>query len=411
ASLFRLSSVLPTMLQFEKLLQVITLQSLDVVEADSAWLMMDSGEQEKYELLAASNMNVSLKRMVISAPFEEVIRRISRDHKAVIIDVLQNIKEMPIDKQIRKSGCSLIGVPLITAKNKVVGILFAFKAVNYAFDQEDSEMMQAFANQTTVAIENSKLLGESLEKERLQHEFNVARDIQLKMLPKEIPHIADNIHIEAVSIPAHEVGGDYFDFIQLDGNKWGVYIGDVSGKSLSAALYMGVIKGIIQSLAHIYHSPGELLKKVNETLYANIDRRSFITFLAGTIDLKKKKFVFTRAGHTPLAWYNPDRSAWELVQPKGLGLGLDHGPIFNDIIEEVEIPLKKGTIILLYTDGVTEVFNRAGDIYGEDRLLEVLTLCQDKKVVSYTDTVIEEIDTFSRQTKPDDITLVVMRFE
>ncbi len=411
ASLFRISSAATTILQFDNLLKLTTKQMLEVVEADSAWLMMKNGRDRLFNLSATSNVSASLLRVIKDNSFLIIIDRITETKNPLIIDVLYEIKELPLEKNVRKTGCSLIGAPLVSSSRGVIGILFAYKSINYGFDQEDAEMIKAFANQTTVAIENSLLLEESLDKERLQQELNVARDIQLKLLPKEIPDIAVNIHVDAVSIPANEVGGDYYDFIQLTEDKWGIYIADVSGKSVSAALYMAEIKGFIQALARLYHTPKELLIQVNQTLFTNIDRKSFISLLAAVIDLKENKVVFTRAGHTPLGYFNASSGSWELLQPQGLGLGLDKGEIFNRIIEEVSVDFKPGCSLFFYTDGVTEVFNSKGEEFGEERLLEVLDSCKKENAANYCEKVLTEIDKFSRKIYNDDITMVTVRFD
>jgi len=410
-SLFQIGSALTAMLKFDKLLQLTSKQTIEVVEADSAWLMMKKKHSKSLKLSATSNVQASLLNVIRHRSFANITDEIIQTKQPLVIHSLQNYKELPIDRNTRKTGSSLIGVPLISPGRGVLGVLFAYKAQDYAFDQEDTEIMRAFANQTTIAIENSLLLEESFEKERLQQELNVARDIQLKLLPKEIPHIADHIRIEALSIPAYEVGGDYYDFIQLDNHRLGIYVGDVSGKSISAALYMAEIKGFIQALARLYHSPKELLMKINETLFTNIDRRSFISMLAAVIDFKENKVVFTRAGHTPLGYYNPNEDSWKLLQPKGLGLGLDRGKIFNRLIEEVSIDFVPGTVVFLYTDGVTEVFDKNGELFGDDRLLELLEKCKRESVDNYCRVILEEINSFSSKEKIDDMTMVVIRNE
>ncbi|MFC1733982.1 PP2C family protein-serine/threonine phosphatase [candidate division KSB1 bacterium] len=410
-SLFRISSAVATMLQYDRLLLLAANQTLEVVEADSAWLMMRQKDSGSFALSASSNISASLRTLIKSREFEEVTTEITKLKKACVYNTLRNQSALPLDKETRRSGSSLIGVPLISPARGVFGILYAYKGMDYAFDHEDSAVMESFANQTSAAIDNSRLLDESLEKERLQQELNVAREIQLKLLPKEIPVISEEVLIEAVSVPAHEVGGDYYDFVQLDEHLWGIYVGDVSGKSVSAALYMAEIKGFIQSLARLYHSPLKLLQRVNETLYANIDRRSFISFLAVVIDMKKKKAVFTRAGHTPLGYYDPELGRWSMLQPKGMGLGLDKGPIFNKITEEKTVDFKPGCVLFLYTDGVTEIFNKEGEEFGEERLLEILERCNDNSADTYCDVIMNEINSYSHKSKPDDITMVALHYK
>jgi serine phosphatase RsbU (regulator of sigma subunit) len=409
SSLHQIGSVMTQVHNFDKLLDLITKQTLEVVEADSAWLMMKKKNSSSFKLAASSQVPANLMNMIKSNNYSELLNRISEMKSPLILNDLQRVKNVPADKLSKKIGGSLTGVPLMSTSRGIAGIIFAYKEMEYGFDQEDSEMIQAYANQTMIAIENSILFDESLERERLQQELNVAREIQLKLLPKEIPQMSDNIKIEAVSIPAYEVGGDYYDFIKLT-ETWGIYVGDVSGKSVSAALYMAELKGFVQSLARLYHSPKELMIKVNETLFPNIDRRSFISLLAAVIDLEKNKIKFTRAGHTPLGYYDPETEEWKMLRPEGLGLGLDKGGIFNRIIEEWEINFVPGCTLFFYTDGVTEVFNRENEEFGDERLFSTLEQCQKNDVSSYKDVILDELKSFSQENKPDDITMVIIKY-
>lgn len=411
SSLHQIGSVMTKMHNFDKLLDLITKQTLEVVEADSAWLMMKNKNSGSFKLAASSQVPANLMNMIKSKDYSELLNRISEMESPLILNDLQRVKNVPAIKQSKKIGGSLTGVPLMSTSRGIVGIIFAYKEMEYGFDHEDSDMIQAYANQTMIAIENSILFDESLERERLQQELNVAREIQLKLLPKEIPYMADNIKIEAVSIPAYEVGGDYYDFIKLTDNQWGIYVGDVSGKSVSAALYMAELKGFVQSLARLYHSPKELMIKVNETLYPNIDRRSFISLIAAVIDLKENKIKFTRAGHTPLGYYDPEEEEWKMLRPEGLGLGLDKGSIFNRVTDEWEINFAPGCILFFYTDGVTEVFNSENEEFGDERLLSTLEYCQKNDVSSYKDVILDELKSFSQENKPDDITMVIIKHE
>ena len=148
----------------------------------------------------------------------------------------------------------MIGVPLISGNGNPLGILFAAKSRSFGFDPDDMAMLEAYANQAVIALDNANLLKNSLERERLEEELRIARNVQQRLLPQQIPKYKD-ISIEALAINAYEVGGDYYDFLELPNNHIGFIIGDVSGKGTSAAFYMAEVKGIIQSLSKIYHSP------------------------------------------------------------------------------------------------------------------------------------------------------------
>ena len=147
----------------------------------------------------------------------------------------------------------MVVVPLLSHE-KVLGVLYATKDMEYGFDKEDVELISAFADQATIAIENSRLIEKSLERERLIREMMLAQDMPRKLLPQSLPGVV-GVDIDALSSPAFEVGGDYYDFTMLDEHHLGILVGDVSGKGVSAAFYMAEMKGIFQSLSKIDRSP------------------------------------------------------------------------------------------------------------------------------------------------------------
>src|SRR5438477_8047124 len=155
----------------------------------------------------------------------------------------------------------------------------------------------------TASIED--LLRQAAEKKRLEEELRIAHEIQMSLLPQG-PLTMAGLSVTALCVPAREVGGDYYDFLPLAGNRVGVLIADVSGKGTSAALYMAELKGLVLSLSQIYHSPRQLLVEVNRIISENLDTRSFITMTYAVIDLIAGTLTFARAGHTPLLYLRGD---------------------------------------------------------------------------------------------------------
>ncbi|MCP4724749.1 MAG: SpoIIE family protein phosphatase [bacterium] len=408
-SLFHVSNAISTSMNTEKFLNMITDKTLEVVGANSSWLMMSDTKTTGFKLGAFSQVPKEILEKIKRDKFSPINNWLVETKKPLVLHQLLQVKTPEIGNDIRTIGGSLIAMPLLKENKNVAGIIFAWKETEFGFDEEDREMIQAYANQTVIAIDNITHIEQRIERQRLQQELDVAREIQLKLLPKEIPVLSEEIEIEAISIPANEVGGDYYDFIKLDENKWGIYIGDVSGKSISAALYMAEIKGFIQSLAKLYFSPRDLMIKINETLYGNIDRKSFITMIAAVIDLEKGELKYSRAGHAPLGYFNPDDEEWNFFQPMGLGLGLDKGDVFNKVITEETIKYKPGSVFYLYTDGVTEVFDINDEEFGENRLQELLYKCKKENKTSYIDTILNKIDTFSNSRRLDDVTMIVVK--
>ncbi len=211
------------------------------------------------------------------------------------------------------------------------------------------------------------------EKQRLDDELRIAREIQKSLLPSGVPHV-EGLSIAALCEPAREVGGDYYDFFDLGPRQLGVLIADVAGKGTSAALYMAELKGLMLSLSRTHRSPRRLLIEVNELLAGHLDNRSFITMTYAVIDLDAGTLTSARAGHTPLVVVNCGVS--EVVMSSGMVVGLRIPGVherFESLLEEHSRPICQGDVIIFYTDGVTEAMNVTGDLFGETALADVVT--------------------------------------
>ncbi|MCP4156575.1 MAG: SpoIIE family protein phosphatase [bacterium] len=247
------------------------------------------------------------------------------------------------------------------------------------------------------------------ERVRMAKELEIAHRVQMKLLPAQSPKI-EGAGIEGVCIPANEVGGDYYDFIPIDDNRMGIVIGDVSGKGVPAAIYMTLTKGIIQSHVENRFSPSEVLTKVNRSLYTMMDQKSFVTLFYAVIDLKKKRLVFSRAGHNPLLYFPGSEEQGQILKPKGIALGIDKGELFNGIIKEETIKLKKDDLLVFYTDGFSEAMNKDSAEYGEDRLVDVINRNKERSVKEIKEIVIGDVREFVNGCpQHDDMTMVLIK--
>jgi len=248
-----------------------------------------------------------------------------------------------------------------------------------------------------------------IERERLQRELVIARQVQLSFLPRANPHIP-GLDVASICIPAMEVGGDYYDFISLNGRKLGIAIGDVSGKGISAAFYMTLTKGFLRSLTRANLSPREVLIEINSLFYENVDRGHFISMIYGVFDLETMTFTFARAGHNPVISHRMASSQPEKLCPKGLALGLEQGNIFAKVIEELTVPLTKEDVFVFYTDGFSEAMNSAKSEFGEERLQQLINKLSNKSSEELLVDIEKEVKSFVGNNSPhDDMTMVVIR--
>jgi sigma-B regulation protein RsbU (phosphoserine phosphatase) len=272
------------------------------------------------------------------------------------------------------------------------------------------ELAQSF-NSMTASIED--LLREQAEKKRLEEELRIAHEIQMSLLPHG-PLRMPGLSVTAVCVPAREVGGDYYDFFPLDENRVGILIADVSGKGTSAALYMAELKGLMLSLSRIHTSPRDLLIVANRIIAEHLDARSFITMTYAVLDLGRRVMTYARAGHTPLIYLpggGPNRSV-RVLTPDGLVLGLkiDDGEMFEQLLCEETMPISEGDLFVLFTDGITEAMNAGDDCFGETRLGELLEEHRHLPTEELRERVLREIAAFvGSAPQHDDMTMLLLR--
>ena len=304
---------------------------------------------------------------------------------------------------------TLLAVPLL-ARNEVLGVLFVAREVAYGFEQDDVEAITVFAAQAALALDNAQLLAERLEKERLARELAIAREVQRRLLPQQIPRLP-NLNVVATSIPAQEVGGDYYDLLLLDDNYLAFIVADVAGKGTSAAFYMAELQGIFRSLSRLTPEPTQFLTHANHALADTLERTAFISAVYGVFDFKAATLTLARAGHTPPVLLRPDQPP-RLLRLQGLGLGLDRSGLFLQTLEPCTLTLMPGDRLILYTDGLIESRNSYGEPYGYERLLQLLTAHADQNAEALHTLILEALQQFTgRPVYDDDLTLVIFQWQ
>ena len=300
----------------------------------------------------------------------------------------------------------------IRFKNKLVGaFLIGEKLSESPLNLDDLTFLAAVSKQASIAIENAFLYEELTEKERLKHELNIARRIQMASLPQSTPDVC-GLDIAGISIPALEVGGDYFDYLNGADRSFMVIVGDVSGKGTSAALYMSKVQGILRSLFQFDLSPRDLFVKANKLLYQDLEKQSFITAIGAAMDTETQKLTLARAGHLPLYYFESQQQKVKALTPKGLGLGMEKDHKFENELEEMCISYRSDDIFLFVTDGVTEAQKPDGREFGEQKLVDLLLENKAKPANNIRDTIISEVDHFCEDTfQHDDQTVVVVKIK
>jgi sigma-B regulation protein RsbU (phosphoserine phosphatase) len=311
------------------------------------------------------------------------------------------------DKEKIVSSGIVLTVPIILQERVIGMINVGPKLSGKVYSQEDIDLLSTVAGQAAIAIENARLHISEVEKQKIEGELKLAWKIQQGLLPKGNPSI-EGLDITGITLPARTVGGDYFDYIQLGPKKILVVVADVSGKGISAALYMSKVQGMVQLAAQMYSSPKDILVHVNRRLYDGMERNSFITMIIALFDLDKRELKICRAGHNKaIIGMNGDLS---YLQAKGIGLGLERGKIFEQELEEVTRPLQSNELLMFYTDGLTEAMDARKNQFGEEAVCELLKNHSRQSASGLQQSLISAVKNFQGTAEQhDDVTLVVVK--
>jgi len=332
---------------------------------------------------------------------EGVAGWVAQHRKAVIIENAQEDSRLSkrADVQRGLSTRTLISVPLVY-RDELLGVLSVVNSRGKPFfDSEDLTILESFADLSAVAIIRARLLEHRIEQERLRAELAAAANIQKLFWPK-MPELGDGSHVWGFSEPAASVGGDLYDVIPLPDGSWLVYVADVAGKGLPAALMMAALSAKIRSLSPLQNEVHKLLADVNKEMYELMSEEGFFATMVmsrywpgtGTVHI-------ARAGHQYPLWVM-NNGFQELSNIHGIPIGIEFGAEY----EKAKFVLSPGEAILLVTDGITEAENEKGELFGNDRLTDYFKLATGPP---WAQGLLEKIDSWRGDAvMNDDLTIL-----
>lgn len=309
----------------------------------------------------------------------------------------------------QNSPHSAIVGPLIY-RRKVLGVMgLANGAMSTPFTEKDLVVFRTIAEQSAFALYNEAVYLEAGEKKRLDHDLEIAREIQAILLPSSPPEV-NGYELSGINVPARQVSGDYFDFIRVDETRMGIAIADVSGKGVPASLIMAMCRSVIRSEAKGKTSAAEVLCRVNQQLYPDIKEDMFISMAYMILDTESNSVVLARAGHDAPLLFRSATQEVEKLSPKGMALGIDSGDVFNRVITDFTFELGKDDCVLLYTDGATEALDDEGLEFGLPRMVQDLQASAAHGAPAIIKRLTENIKNFvGNFLQYDDITLIAIR--
>jgi serine phosphatase RsbU (regulator of sigma subunit) len=404
--LIQFSNDVSTVVGTDKILDLTCATFIDALKINKFGILLRDYSKDILTLsrgIGFSNPNCTIEKSNLIAVFNEK----ALVSNTPVIEQQDFIRVFPdkADRLIEEGVYSII--PMIV-KSKVVGaLLFGLKYSGSKFGGKDLELLNAAANQIAISLENARLYQSESEKIKIERDLDLARKIQQGLLPKCVPNL-NGLDICGEMIPAMQVGGDYYDLIQLSDTKLFVAVGDVSGKGLSASLYMTKLQTMVQIATKISTSPKEILIEINKRLYESIERSWFITMTLALFDTENKTVRFCRAGHMPLLTAN--NGTVESIKTEGIGLGLEKGEVFDRTLQEVEIKTKSNQIFAFFSDGITEAMNEKDEMFGEEKLTEILKGKANTRSTEVMNKVWSEVKYFRGAALPnDDMTMVIVK--
>ncbi len=344
---------------------------------------------------------------------EGVVGQVAASGRSIIIkDALQDPRTPETSADFLQIK-TMVVAPL-KVKTEVLGVIALVNKENdERFSEVDASLLHALGNQAAISINNAKLYQALSEKERLEQELQIARDIQGLLFPREAPRLG-RFELASLARPALEVGGDYYDYIEVSRDEWGLVIADVSGKGVPGALVMAMVRSMLRAEAVGKSSAAQVLSRVNKSIHRDIKDDMFVSLFYLVLNVKKGTLNYARAGHDPSILFHGKEKKYELLDRGGIALGLDEGSLFDETLEWGEVKLSCGDTLVLYTDGITEAVNGNNEEFGFQRLLEIVRQSSladgEKKASALVERVDREITKFTGDLpQRDDITLVVLR--
>ena len=296
----------------------------------------------------------------------------------------------------------LIGFPLMIKSDMFGVMLVEEEADARRFREKRVEIVTSIAQQVALNIQNEHLQREMVNRERLEHEIQLARQIQKTFLPEHLPEIP-GWNLAATWITARQVGGDFYDVIELPGGRLGLFIADVSDKGIPAALFMALTRTLVRAVVFDTLSPAAAMQRVNALIIPDNLQGMFVTAVYGVLTLESGKFTYANAGHNPPIWFNAAKRTMKQLRRTGAALGIIEGMP----MEDRTITLAQDDLLLLYTDGLTEAFSPADETYGVERLQQALELAETTSARVVLDALETSVKQFMGPLPPaDDLTML-----
>jgi sigma-B regulation protein RsbU (phosphoserine phosphatase) len=393
-------------MEVNQMLDIIVQKSLKAVKAEQGSIMLVTAQQESplKTLIRQEDLSDTMRSYKVGS---HISGWVLKNKQPLIVENLATDSRFNVSEQESKEIRTVLCVPIIF-KGQIIGVLIMVnKKSEGPFNKNDLRLLSIIAAQSGQLIRNSQLQEEAVEKKRLEHELDLAQEIQMDLLPDTDPK-NDKIEVASYFAPFDAVGGDYYDYFFLENNKIALVVADVSGHGPPAALVMTMVKGILHSITRELSSADSVLTHINSIISPIVPAEVFVTMMILVLDLDKKLLQFANAGHNPLIYYDSKANVSKIVEFLGCAINIMPGIQYTT----KEIALKPNDNFLVYTDGVTEAVNDEGEMFGISRLIETVQKNNDLPPQKIIEAVREDLKSFTGTTaQTDDQVLIAVKIK
>ncbi|GAB4529304.1 MAG: hypothetical protein Kow0063_06250 [Anaerolineae bacterium] len=394
---FRVAQTLASTADLVSALRSVLAEVQQVLKASEGFLVLEQDDNLTY-LSVGGDERLSPQR-------RQLYYHLQRARRLLIGNDPESLKAFWPEAPAEITNLLGVCLPVRPPAQAVIGLL---NKEGYDFTAGDGKLLTAVAEQITAIINNTLLHQQILAQERMQRELEIAAEIQVSLLPHGLPEIP-GVEFAVASLPATEVGGDFYDFIPLDEDRLGIVVGDVAGKGVPAAMLTSLARTILRVEAGYGHSPQRVIAQTNQALLQDLQRAEmFVTALIAYLDRNDFTLTYANAGHTPGLWWRAELGTFEQLTATTPPLGIQIGDPGSDRT----LQLTPGDFLLFYTDGVTETMSPDNQVFGGDRLEKALAAHAGGTADDLVQSVLSAVRAF-RQSAPwsDDLTMIAMRIK
>ena len=410
AAIRGLSEAMTSILDAERILRTLAGAVVREMVLERGVLLLAAPQSRSYEVTVAEGISpqrIGVQRL----PEDDALLRLLREGKSHVLghDVAMDPAYEPARAQLQATLEALASdlVMPMRYKDELRGILaLGRKKSGKLFTPEDFDLLRTMLNQSAIALENARLFRENLEKGRMEEELKIAHDIQMGMLPERAPQLG-GLYIAARTLPAREVGGDFYDFVEFGGARLGLIIGDVSGKGVSAGLLMAGARSTYRVLLDEEPPVAAVMNVANQRLHRDIRKGMFVALLYAVLDPAARTLTLSNAGQTQPILCAPGEAPCH-IETEGDTFPL--GIVPECEYRDTRLALPEGTMVVFYTDGAVEAMNAAGELYGFERLFAAVEAYRGLDPAQLLDALFDDIARFAGEREQhDDITIIAAR--